>query len=405
MRATPLLLACLVAGLAFPTQVQALSVIVHYQGAAEDREVYFADMRSFSSQPPEDMAATGTRVRALPVTVVYENPNKPEFVYMELFFKCPERSGPDQEGRTAAEDRQATGRRDTVTFQIGPGSYLLRRADLKTEHVPQSDWKMSDAPMLSKAGILACNHLQVDQALRAAIKNDSFDVDGFGQRIAKLGLPADMTVIGEHLPSEYLDFTWETFWWDKVVAKKRPDPTGKWAEALSGADGHAVIEAVNKEPQQPDGDSASIQASLLGRIKSTRSKMTSELAAAPGAGKHPDGSKLNKREARLMAAFGGRTEQEVVATMGNPDDFYQGGGSRFIRYSAWWEEQGVTVYGAYGVIGGQTGGYAECYAEFNTRRDANGEWRVHDVVVQGDYDGTGSREIRLVCDEATRPKR
>ncbi|QND79590.1 hypothetical protein H4W19_14750 [Pseudoxanthomonas mexicana] len=198
MRATPLLLACLVAGLAFPTQVQALSVIVHYQGAAEDREVYFADMRSFSSQPPEDMAATGTRVRALPVTVVYENPNKPEFVYMELFFKCPERSGPDQEGRTAAEDRQATGRRDTVTFQIGPGSYLLRRADLKTEHVPQSDWKMSDAPMLSKAGILACNHLQVDQALRAAIKNDSFDVDGFGQRIAKLGLPADMTVIGEH---------------------------------------------------------------------------------------------------------------------------------------------------------------------------------------------------------------
>ncbi len=28
--------------------------------------------------------------------------------------------------------------------------------------------------------------------------------------------------------------------------------------------------------------------------------------------------------------------------MGNPDDFYQGADSRFLRYSAWWEEQGVT---------------------------------------------------------------
>ena len=405
MKAAKILLPCLIACLVFPTQVFALSVIVQYQGAVENREVYFADMRSVSNQPPADMEATGMQVRALPVTVVYENPNKPEFVHMELFFKCPERFSLDHEQRTTSEDKKATGTSDAVTFQIGPGSYMLRRIDLKTEEVPQSDWKTSNAPMLSKAAILACNHLEIDQALRAAIKDDSFDFDGFGQRIAKLGLPADMAVIGEHLPSEYMDFAWETFWWDKVVAKKRPDPTGKWAEALSGASGHAVMEAVNKEQQRPDAGPASMQASLLGRIKSNRSKMTSDLAAAPSAGKHPDGSKMNKREARLMAAFGGRTEQEMVATMGNPDDFYQGAGSRFLRYSAWWEEQGVIVYGAYGVIGGQSGGYAECYAEFNTRQDAYGDWRVYDIIVQGDYEGTGSREIRLVCNDATRPKR
>ncbi|KAF1708663.1 hypothetical protein [Pseudoxanthomonas sacheonensis] len=405
MKSAKILLPCLVAGLVFPTPVFALSVIVQYQGAIDNREAYFADMRSFANQAPADMGGTGTQVRALPVTVVYENANKPEFVHMELFFKCPERFTLDQEKRITSEDKNAIGTGDAVTFRIGPGSYMLRRTDLKAEDVPQSDWKTSNAPMLSKAGTLACNHIEIDQAMRAAIKDDSFDFDGFGKRIAKLGLPADMAVIGEHLPSEYMDFAWETFWWDKVLAKKRPDPTGKWAQSLSKADGHAVMEAVKKEQQGPDAGTASIQASLLDSIKKRRADTTADLQVAQNAGKHPDGSKMNKREKRLMAVFGGRPEQEVVATMGNPDDFYQGAGSRFLRYSAWWEEQGVTVYGAYGVIGGESGGYAECYAEFNTRQDAYGEWRVHDIVVQGDYDGTGSREIRLVCDDATRPKR
>lgn len=395
----------LMAALCLPTRAFALSVIVQYQGPVDDREAYFADVRSFGNQALEEAPGTGTEVHSLPVTVVYENANKPEFVHMELFFKCPERFNLDQGKRKTPEAKNAIGTSDAVTFRIGPGSYMLRRTDLKTEDVPQSDWKTSNAPMLSKAGTLACNHIEIDQALRAAIKDDGFDFDGFGKRIAKLGLPADMAVIGEHLPSEYMDFAWETFWWDKVLAKKRPDPTGKWAQSLSGADGHAVMEAVKKEQQGSDAGTASIQASLLDSIKKRRADTTADLQAAGNAGRHPDGSKMNKREKKLMAVFGGRPEQDVVATMGNPDDFNQGAGSRFLRYSAWWEEQGVTVYGAYGVIGGESGGYAECYAEFHTRQDAYGEWRVHDIVVQGDYDGTGSREIRLVCDDATRPRR
>ncbi|MCA0392672.1 MAG: hypothetical protein LCH70_00905 [Proteobacteria bacterium] len=405
MKTARKILPCIVAGLVFPTQVFALSVIVQYQGEVGNREVSFADMRSFANQVQADTAGAGTQVRALPVTVVYESANKPEFVHMELFFQCPERPSLEQHAPNPPEGRADTGTRREVTFRLGPGSYLLRRTDLNTEPVPESEWKTSDAPMLSRAGLLACNHLEVDQALRAAIGDDRFDADGFGKRMAKLGLPSDMAVIGEHLPSGYMDFAWQTFWWDKVLAGQRPDPTGKWAQSLSGDDGHAVMEAVRKAQQLPDAGVASVQPGLLGRLMGNRSQLTVDPAAAPGAGKHPDGSKMNKREAKLMAALGGRSEQELVATMGNPDDVYQGAGSRFLRYSAWWEEEGVIVYGAYGVIGGASGGYAECYAEFNMRQDAYGEWRVHDVVVQSDYDGTGSREIRLVCDDATRPKR
>jgi hypothetical protein len=165
------------------------------------------------------------------------------------------------------------------------------------------------------------------------------------------------------------------------------------------------MEKLKKKQQELETGTASIQASLLERIKSSQSEMKADLAAAKSAGKHPDGSKMNKREAKLMAVFGGRPERDVVATMGNPDDFSQSAGARFLRYSSWWEEQGVTVYGAQGIIGAQAGGYAECFSEFRVRPDASGEWRVDDIVVRGDYEGTGSREIRLVCDDAIRPRR
>lgn len=407
MKTLKLLTPCLIAALIFPAKVHALSMIVHYQGAVDDREAYFADVRSAANETPAYMVGTGIEVRIIPVTAVYESAKKPEFVHMELWFQCPDRFvlDKDKEKRELSKSKDAVRAGGGVTFRIGPGSYLLRRTDLKTEPVPESDWKTSNAPMLSKAGTLACNHIEIDQALRAAIKDDGFDFDGFGKRIAKLGLPADMAVIGETSPSEYLDFAWENLWWDKVADGKRPDPTGTWSTPASEAGKRSAMDRLKAKQQGLEAGTAGIQAGLLDSIKKRRADTTADLQAAPNAGKHPDGSKMNKREKKLMAVFGGRPEQEVVATMGNPDDFNQAADARFLRYSAWWEQQGVTIYGAQGVIGGDPGGYAECYAEFSIRPDAYGEWRVDDIVVRGDYEGTGSREIRLVCDDATRPRR
>ncbi len=382
----------------------AFSVIVQYQGAPDDREIYFADVRTVLNRTPPDMVGSGTEIREIPVTVVYENATKPEFAHMELQFKCPDRFVLDKEKRAPSENKNSIHASDAVTFRIASGSYLLRRSDLKSEPMPESDWKTSSAPMLTKAGTLACNHIEIDQALHAAIKNDSFDFAAFGKRIAKLGLPADMAVIGETLPLEYLDFAWETLWWDKVMDGRRPDPTGLWA-TLAEAKKQAVMARLKQKQQELQGGTASIQASLLQSIKNGKADMKADPEAGQSTGKHPNGSKMNKREKKLMAVFGGRPEQDVVNTMGNPDDFNQVNGTRFLRYSAWWEQQGVTVYGAQGVIGGDPGGYAECFAEFSIRQDANGEWRVDDIVVRGDYGGSGSREIRLVCNDATRPRR
>lgn len=389
----------LIGALLLPVKVFAFGVVLQYEGEADDRVAYFADVRTIANRTPPDQIMGPTEIREIDVTAVYESAKKPEFVHMKLQFQCPNSLAMAMAGIKVTEKEGQVRAGDAVTFRIGPESYKLRRSDLKTEPVAVSDWKMSRAPMLSKAGAIACNHIEFDQALHAAIKKgQDFDFNGFGKRIGKLGLPEDMPLIGETLPSEFLDFAWENFWWDKVLAKKRPDPSGKWAKPLSEADRQAAMEKLKRKQQELESGTASIRASLLESIKKTDAEIKTDLEVAKNAGKHPDGSKMNKYEAKLAAVFIGQPEQKVVDIMGNPE-FNQVAGTRFLRYTESWEKAGVTVYGAQGVVGSEIGGYAECFAEFQIRQDAKGEWRVDDILVRANYEGAGLGRSRLMCDD------
>lgn len=388
-----------------PAKAFAFGVVLQYEGEIDDRVIYFANRMVLNRTPPE-LVFGPIEIREIDVTAVYENANKPEFVRMKLQFQCSNAFSMDMSSRKITENKNKVRASDPVTFRIGPGSYKLRRSDLKTEPVAASDWKTSNAPMLSKAGIIACNYIAFDKALDAAIKGSDFDFDVFGKRISQLGLPADLALIGQTLPSEFLEMAWSDFWWDKVLANKRPDPSGKWGQRLSEADKQAAMEKLKQKQQELESGTASMRASLLESIKKTDGEMKADLETAKNADKHPDGSKMNKRETKLAKVFRGRLEQEVVDTMGNPDRFNQVAGTRFMRYSASWEQPGVTVYGAQGVAGGDPGGYAQCFAEFSFRQNGKGEWRVDDILVRGDYGGErGGSRLGSVCDDAIRPKR
>lgn len=392
--------------LLLPAKAFAFGVVLQYEGEVDDRVIYFADVRIIFNRTPPDQVMGPTEIREIDVTAVYENASKPEFVRMKLQFQCSNVLSMDMSSRKITENKNKVWVGDAVTFRIGPGSYKLRRSDLKTEPVAASDWKTSNAPMLSKAGTIACNDIEFNKALHAAIKGSDFDFDGFGKRISKLGLPADLAVIGQTLPSEFLDMAWSDFWWDKVLAKKRPDPSGKWGQRLSQADKQAAMEKLQQKQRELESGTASMRASLLESIKKTDGEMKADLETAKNADKHPDGSKMNKRETKLAKVFRGRLEQEVVDTMGNPDRFNQIAGTRFMRYYASWEQPGVTAYGAQGVIGSDPGGYAECFAEFSFRQNDKGEWRVDDILVRGDYGGErGGSRLGGICDDAIRPKR
>ena len=382
----------------------AFGAIVQYEGAADDRVAYFADLRYLLNRTAPDQLGGDVEVREIAVTAVYENANKPEFVHMKLQFQCPNRYSLDRARLGLSENKNTVRAGSAVSFRIGPGSYTLRRSDLKTEPVAESAWKTSAAPMLSKAGTIACNHIEIDQALHAAIKGKDFDFDAFGKRIAALGLPTDMAVIGESLPSEVLEFAWQNFWWKTVLDGRRPDPSGKWAKPVSQADKQAALETLRRKQQELEEGTASIRAGLLRSLEKTGGEMKADLEAARNADKHPDGSKMNKYEARLAAVFRGQPEEKVVELMGNPE-FNQVAATRFLRYTRYWEKAGVTVYGAQGVVGGEAGGYAECFAEFRVRQDAKGEWRVDDVLVRADYQGdVGRSRVGGVCDEVTKAR-
>ncbi len=378
--------------------------VLHYQGEIDDREAYFADVRVIKNRTPPDQIMGPTEIHEIDVTAVYENSKKPEFVHMKLQFECQNSFSMNMETHKITENKSKVKTTESVKFRIGQGSYKLRRSDLQSEPLPVSDWKISDAPMLFKAGAIACNDIEFDKALHAAIKGKDFDFDGFGKRISKLGLPSDMPLIGQTLSPEFLDFAWSEFWWDKVSEGKRPDPSGKWSKKATKADKEAAIKKIEDMQKQISPQVEAAKKSLLEGIKKSQSQRKADLEAAKNADKHPDGSKMNKYEAKLANVFRGESEDKVVEYMGNPR-FNQAGNTRFLRYTKSWEKQGVTVYGSQGVIGGDPGGYAECFAEFSLKQDEQGVWRVNDILVKADYEGSGLGRASLLCQDILKGKR
>lgn len=393
----------LVAALALlPPEVRAFSVVLQYAGAVDDRIAYFADVRVIANRTPPTEIGGATEVREIDVTAVYESADKPEFVHMKLQFQCPGAFPMDKAGARARENTPRVRAGDAVTFRIGPGSYQLRRADLKTEPVAATGWNTSAAPALSRAGAIACNHIAFDHALHAAIKaGGTFDAGEFGKRVVALGLPVDMPLIAETLPSEFLEFAWENFWWEKVLAGKRPDPSGKWATPLSEADRQAAMQKLKQKQRELEAGTASIQADLGQGIAQLQARMRADTQAAGAGGRGPDGRKLTPLESSLIAIWKGRPEQDIVALMGNPQ-FDEAGETRFLRYTRTWERDAVTAYGSQGVVGGDAGGFAMCFVEFRTRRDAQGQWRVDDILVRSDYEGAGLGRTRSMCEALAR---
>lgn len=380
--------------LLLPLQACAFGIILQYQGEVDNRELYFADIRTITNRTPPDQLKGQTEIREIDVTAVYENERKPEFVHMKLQFQCPASHTLDMANYKLTANTTKVRAGDAMTFRIGPGSYTLWRADLKSEPVPVSDWKTSNAPMLSRAGAIACNHIAIDQTLHQSIQGNDFDFDGFGQKIAQLGLPADLALIGQALPTEFLDFAWTQFWRDKVLAGKRPDPSGKWSRKATEAEKVAALKKIEAAQAEAAPAIEAAKKSLLAGIKKSQAEMAARKTTT-----RPDGKKITPIESNLLILWKGRPEEDVVKVMGNPE-FNQAGDARFLRYTKFEEKAGVTLVNAYGsVVGGEMGGYAECFVEFKTKQDSSGEWRVDDILVRSTYEGAGLGRQSFLCDD------
>lgn len=376
-----------------PAEVLAFGLILQYQGEEGDRELYFADIRTVSSRTPPDQVGQAVEIRELDVTAVYEHARKPEFAHMKLQFQCPASYTLDRSSYKLTPHDAKVRAGDRVSFRIGPGSYKLRRADLAAEPLQVSGWQSSSTTLLSRAGTVACNHLDIDRALHQSIKGQAFDFDGFGKQLAQLGLPADLALIGQTLPPEFLDFAWNQFWSDQVRAGRRPDPSGKWHRQATEADKAAAVRQLQDQQAQAQSAVEAARTSLLAGIKKSRADMDGRANTT-----RPDGKKLTPIESNLLILWRGQPEEAVVRAMGRPD-FQQAADSRFLRYTKYWEKADVTLVGSRGVVASEIGGYAECFVEFRTRQDRDGQWRVDDVLVRSTYQDAGLGRTRALCED------
>jgi hypothetical protein len=373
MRGKPIL--SLGAALLFSGEALALGAIVHLQGREGDREAFFADVRMVLDRTPVDRIFGPVSVKEIDVTAVYENAAKPEWVTLRLQFECPS----ELAGELADPKNKAKplGPNDPVKFRIGPGSYQVRRSDLKSDPMPASEWNLSSAPMLMKAGRITCNLDEIHKAFRKSLGSSpaAFDHAALSKRLVTLNLPADLMLIGHTQSNDFLDFAWETFWWKTVRDGKRPDPSGKWSRASTEAEKAEGIRRMEELQKEAEPALAQARASLEGNIN----KMQAEFDFQDKAASIRKDRKLSKLEAKLIYAWVGRTEEEVVAAMGNPR-LNEAGDQRFLHYMHYFDNTAQVMDMKSGATW-EEGNYSECNVEFVTMRDKQNKWRVADARV------------------------
>jgi hypothetical protein len=368
----------------FQSPAHALGVILHVQGQKGDREAYFADFRVVFNKTPVNQMFGPIEIRELEITAVYEHLNKPEWVTMYMWFQCRPQTIIDLKKGTANENKNIDKAGDEATFRIGPGSYRVRRADLKSEPLPESDWKKSKAPMLSKAAAIACNEGNFKNIVHDLAKKMPFDHDKFGKEIsARFNLPIDMQLIGAVKSNEFLDFAWTFLWWETVMEGNRPNPSGKWTQKASEADKEAAVKKLQDEYAKAAPQLEAMKKNLQDGI----SKMDAEFAFRDKGAKLRQGRQPNKFEISLNSVWIGKEEQEVVKKMGKPE-LNNAGETRFLTYTKYFDNRGYAVHVASGALVSE-GVYAECFAEFATMQDNKGVWRVADVKVRADGNHNG----------------
>lgn len=368
-----------------------MSLILHYQGEVDDREIFFADVRSILNRTPSDQISGPSEIRELGVTAVYESTNKPELVHLRLQFECPNEYVFDtQMGTIKGNDRKKL-QSKILRFRIGPQSYKIRRSDLESEPVRISDWQPVSSPFLEKASKVACNHIDLDRALHSSIKGLDFDFDGFSKQLQKLELPPDLMLIGQVLPSEVLDYAWKQIWWEKYFAGDRPNPSGKWTRYLTPADKETARKKLEEAVNTQATELAAARQSLLEGIKKSQDQFSSR----------GSDRKLTPIESNLLTLWRGRPENQVVAAMGNPE-FNSAGETHFLRYTKYWEKPTTVAYGSQGIASSEIGGYAECFVEFKTKQLNGKDWVVDDILVRSNYSDAGLGRTRELCNDVAR---
>lgn len=369
-------LACAACSLGSPSFAQ--SALVHVQGDEGQREAYYADFAVVMTRTPLDKLLGPTSVRQLDTVIVYESADKPEFSSLRLQFECVVKYAYDGKKIPPQPAFDAP-----VKVRVGEGSWKLRREDLKSEPLPAGEWRTSASAVLLKLHKIACNEDVMRGAMVKAAKANN-DAAVFRNEIKKIGLPEDLQLVGQQTAPEYLDFSWWVLW----QGAKRPDPSGKWSRRPTKKELEAAQEQMAQIQKQYDALVGGIKPQLEANIKRMDAKFELQRAAA----EVRRGRAMSRNERLMLAAWEGKADSEVAATMGAPlvSDV---GKLRFLSYGREFDNR-VVVGNRQGAVW-EEGLYENCNVQFVMHSDDKNTPRVADVRIWTNSNQLG--QVMFAC--------
>lgn len=370
------LLFCLTA---LATEALAQSALVHLQGEPGSREAYFADFAVVLDRTPMNQILGPTSVRQLDTTIVYESADKPEFSALRLQFECTVKYAYD--GKTIPKQPPLDA---PVKVRMGEGSWKLKREDLTSEGLPSGEWRTSSSPVLMKLHKIACHEDVMRSAIVKSAKSNN-DIRIFQKAIQSIGLPADLQLLAQQSPAEYLEFAWWVLW----SGAPRPDPSGKWARRPTKQELEEYKAKIASIQQQFDQLAGTIKPQLESNLKQMDAKLAFHKAAAD----IRRGRKLSRNETHMLSVWEAKTETDVAATMGAPI-VTNAGTLRFLSYGQEFDNRVVVANGKGAVW--EEGLYENCNVQFVLISDGPDTLRVADVRIWTNSNRIG--KVMFACE-------
>nr|WP_315484338.1 hypothetical protein [uncultured Undibacterium sp.] len=392
--------------MAFANTADAGWVLFHQQGKIGQREAWFAEITRVSDRTEiENMLGKGneimakTSIKELPVIVIYEAVNSPEWNELKIQFECVNKYRvlsyseaqqaakiAKQEGKPYSSSVIADGWNDPqkwkspVNMRIAARSYTVPRVDLSNRPIPQTPWALDGNAAMIKAQKFACQEEDVRNTLRDATANGQFNTGIFNSGLQNIGLQEAVHPLEAKTVIDLLNLSWEVLW----KGSKRADPSGLWVKKLSPEDKarneiqYAAIEKQMKKQMdaaqsfaQPKIEEYQAEQEFLEVVRKVRGNR-----------------QVGQEESTLLSVWQGKPEEQVGASMGAPQ-VSEAGGLKFLNYQSSFDNRSALVSAASGRVLSTQGASGSCRISFITAPDRKNIWRVADIRIdsQGEVGG------------------
>lgn len=361
-----------------PSVAFAQALFFHIDGEPGNRQAYYSQTLVMDRTPADQLLGP-IEIKQLDVTVIHENPAKPEWTMLRVHFECPSllALATRKAGKRGKPDT-AIAETSPVKMRIGEGSSILRRSDLQNEALPAGLWTTTSDPAMLKARKLACNGPDIEKAMLASYQNQRFDMNAFNARLRPFGFTESVMVLAETTAAEQLELSWTRLW----RGSKRPDPSGRFAQVATDADRAAAMAKMAAITKEVETLAAQLRGKYEQGIKSLAAGFEFDQAAAKLRGdRKPRGI-----TAQLLMVWQARPEEDVVAKMGRPL-VTDSGDLRILSYGQQYDNR--VLVGSNSGATWVEGTYMACDVQFITIPDKNGVRRVADVRILVDSNKPG----------------